>query len=107
MSDRGTTDRRTLEAMGLIYCYAHHPEGAKDGIGLCPSCRDAVEAVLRKTSSCPHEHKINCQDCDIKCQRAGDIEQVRAIMGYAAPRMIYRHPIMTIRYIAKKIAARQ
>ncbi len=102
MNARIDKDRKTLEAIGLIYCKAHHG-GAKDAAGLCPSCRHTIEGTLERTASCPYGHEGNCEDCDIHCQRGEARERIREIMRYAAPRMTFRHPIMTLGYLRKKL----
>ena len=89
--------------MGLIYCTAHHADELKDAAGLCSSCRETVEATLSRTQVCPYGHQGNCQDCDIHCQRGEARDRIRAIMRYAAPRMAYRHPLMTLEYVRKKL----
>ena len=60
-------DRKTLEAIGSIYCATHHV-GGKDAAGLCPACRETVDATLARTKACPNGHEGNCQDCKIHCQ---------------------------------------
>lgn len=95
-------DRKTLEAIGRIYCSAHH-EGEKDAAGLCPSCRETVDATLARAEACPYGHEGNCQDCDIHCQRGESRERIRAMMRYSAPRMTLRHPLMTFEYLRKKM----
>lgn len=102
MKDNKTEkDRATLEAMGRIFCKAHHA-GPKDASGLCASCRETVDATLARTEACPYGHRGNCQDCDIRCQRGDARERIREIMRYAAPRMAARHPLMTMEYLRKK-----
>lgn len=96
-------DRRTLEAIGLIYCRAHHHDCAKDATGLCPDCREAIEGTLDRTLHCPSNHQGNCQDCSIHCQRGEAQQRIKAIMAYAAPRMLWRHPLMTVEYLRKKL----
>ena len=105
-NDRTTRDRKILEAMGRIFCKAHH-SGEKDPYGLCPSCRETVEATLVRTAVCPYGHEGNCQDCDIHCQRGEAQERIREIMRYAAPRMVFRHPLMTAEYLRRKAAKRK
>ena len=104
-NDHLEKDRKTLEAIGRIYCQAHH-EGPRDAAGLCPSCRGTVDDTLARTTSCPYGHQANCQDCDIHCQRGEARDRIREIMRYAAPRMLLRHPLMTLDYLHKKAAAR-
>lgn len=99
-------DRRTLEAIGRIYCHGNHAHMAKDAAGLCLQCRCAVESTLARTIACPNGHEGNCQDCRIHCQRGEAQERIRKIMHYAAPRMVFRHPIMTAHYLRKKFHSR-
>lgn len=96
-------DRRTLEAIGRIYCRGNHADAVKDGAGMCPECREAIEQTLSRAASCPHGHEGNCQDCETHCQRGEAQERIKVIMRYAAPRMTFRHPIMTFEYLRKKL----
>ena len=96
-------DRATLEAMGRIFCKAHH-DGPKDHAGLCASCRESVDVTLSHTVACPYGHTQNCQDCTIHCQRDENRARIRQIMSYAAPRMTFRHPLMTAGYLRKKLS---
>lgn len=101
--DQIDKDRRTLEAIGRIYCSAHHAHESKDDAGLCPACRETVDTTLARTVACPYGHEGNCQDCDIHCQRGDAQRRVREMMRYAAPRMAFRHPLMTAEYLRKKL----
>lgn len=96
-------DRRTLEAIGRIYCQGNHASCEKDASGMCPECRAAIEQTLARTEVCPHNHEGNCQDCTTPCHRGEAKQQIKNIMRYAAPRMIFRHPFMTLEYLRKKI----
>lgn len=98
-------DRKTLEAIGRIYCKAHHDDACtpKDEAGLCASCRETIDATLARTVACPYGHKGNCQDCTLHCQRGEAQARIREIMRYAAPRMTFRHPLMTLNYLKKKV----
>lgn len=97
-------DRKTLEAIGRIYCTAHHV-GGKDAAGLCSECRETVDATLARTQVCPFGHEKNCQDCEIHCQRGDARKRIREMMAYSAPRMALRHPLMTVEYLRKKCQA--
>ena len=99
-------DRRTLEAIGHIYCAAHH-EGEKDAAGLCPDCRNTIDATLQRATDCPFGHEHNCQDCTVHCQRGEAQERIQEIMRYAAPRMMYKHPIMAAGYLRKKLRSKE
>ena len=105
-NDHLEKDRSTLEAMGRIFCKAHHTS-PKDASGLCASCRQTVDATLARTESCPYGHVGNCEDCGIHCQRGEARDRIREIMRYAAPRMTLRHPLMTFDYLRKKTTKRK
>ena len=100
--NRTDKDRSTLEAIGRIYCNAHHKDAPKDQAGLCVQCRETVDRTLERTASCPFGHEGNCQDCAVHCQRGESQQRVREMMSYAAPRMAFRHPLMTFEYLCKK-----
>ncbi len=101
-------DQATLVAIGKIYCRAHHGADRRpDASGLCPECASVIEYALAKTQRCPNNHEGNCKDCPIHCYNGAMRDAVRAMMSYAAPRMLLRHPVMTVRYLRKKIAARR
>ena len=106
-SARADKDRKTLEAIGQIYCSAHHKDTPKDQAGLCETCRETVDRTLERTVSCPYGHESNCQDCDIHCQRGEAQARIREMMAYAAPRMPVRHPLMTLEYLRKKVRSKE
>lgn len=99
-------DRRTLEAIGRIFCSNHH-EGVKDAAGLCPSCRSTIDDTLERAAACPYGHDTNCEDCHVHCQRGEAQVRIREIMRYSAPRMAIQHPVMTLEYLRKKRKARK
>ena len=90
---RMTHEARTLEAMIGMHCRDRHgtPEDAP-GEALCagaPSCRLRGCAPAK----CPfQEHKTTCAKCPVHCYKRDRREQIRAVMRYAGPRMMFRHP---------------
>lgn len=99
-------DEKTLWAMARIYC-ASNCEAEKDERGLCPECAACIEYAIERTRRCPHEHKGNCEDCDIHCYQPEKRAQIRAIMAFAGPRMLTKHPVMALRYLKKKFARKR
>lgn len=101
-------DRATLEAIGTIYCKAHHGRvAASAGTALCPECAEVVQYAMARTERCPSNHEGNCKDCAIHCYNGEMRAGVRAMMAYSAPRMLLRHPVMTARYLCKKVKERK
>ena len=99
-------DRRTLAAIGSIYCKGNHPSAQRDETGMCPECRAVIEATAQRAEACPFGHEGNCQDCSVRCQRGEAQVRIKQIMRYAAPRMAFRHPLMTLEYLRKKRRSR-
>ena len=84
---------RTMTKMVDIYCAAHHGTD-KDPCDKCMAFLDYAEVRLEK---CPYgEDKPTCANCPVHCYKTDYREQARQIMKYAGPRMLLRHPILTI-----------
>ena len=82
----------TMEKMVGIYCSAHH-----DASDLCGDCSRFLEYAEVRLEKCPYgEDKPTCANCPVHCYKKEFREQARAIMRYAGPRMLLRHPILTI-----------
>lgn len=79
--------------MTSIYCRAHHaPPSAP-----CPECRALLTYALRRIDRCPFgAEKPTCARCPIHCYKPDMREAVRRVMRYAGPRMIWRHPILSL-----------
>lgn len=85
-------EKRTIEAMIGIYCRAHH--GTK---ALCPECGELKAYAYCRLDRCPFgAAKPACADCPIHCYKPGMKDKVKAVMRYAGPRMIYRHPLLAL-----------
>jgi predicted amidophosphoribosyltransferase len=83
---------KTVELMIDIYCNSQHA----DIKGLCPECRGLLDYVRQRLERCPlRENKPRCSKCHIHCYRPDMREKIRAVMKYAGPRMLYRHPILS------------
>lgn len=100
--ERLVSEDKTLYAMAKIYCDHEHPQVEKNAHGICVDCEELVAFTLERTAACPYGHERNCEDCDIKCQRGSKQEGIKKLMRYAAPRMLFRHPIMTFDYLRLK-----
>ena len=87
---------RTIAAMIAIYCRAHHQPVGR----MCDQCAELLDYADRRLSHCPfQENKPTCGNSRVHCYQAARRQQVREVMGYAGPRMIFRHPLMAIRHL--------
>jgi Nitrous oxide-stimulated promoter len=94
---RMTREARTLEAMIGIYCRDRHGTRGDD---LCPDCADLLSYAGQRLEKCPfQEHKTTCAKCPVHCYKPARREQIRAVMRYAGPRMMFRHPVLAFYHL--------
>jgi hypothetical protein len=79
-----------------IYCRDHHGEHA----ARCEACAALARYAEKRLSACPFgADKPTCSNCLVHCCAPDPREQVRAVMRYAGPRMLLRHPVLAIAHI--------
>ncbi|HNT87777.1 MAG TPA: nitrous oxide-stimulated promoter family protein [Candidatus Hydrogenedentes bacterium] len=84
---------KTIRCMIRLYCRAHHGGHGE----FCASCADLLEYARVRLGRCPYqEGKTTCAKCPIHCYKPVMREQTRAVMRYAGPRMLFRHPWLTV-----------
>lgn len=96
MGRRMDRERRTIEVMVGIYCRDHH--GKRDG--LCNRCSKLEEYAFARLDKCAFaDAKPTCVNCPVHCYRPDMRERVREVMRYSGPRMLLRHPVLTIAHL--------
>jgi len=86
---------RTVEAMIDLYC--HHVHAPSNG--LCSECEALRDYAQQRLEKCPfQERKTTCAKCSIHCYKPELREQIRTVMRYAGPRMLYRHPVLALQH---------
>jgi hypothetical protein len=89
-------ERRTIEAMIRMFCRDHHESRG----AVCEDCAELMTYAEKRLEKCPYqEDKPTCTNCPIHCYKPDRREQVKVIMKYSGPRMIFKHPIFAIRHI--------
>lgn len=87
-------ERLTMARMVGIYCAAHH-DGTHDD--LCNECGKFLDYAEVRLDKCPYGNdKPTCANCPIHCYKPEQRARAREIMRYAGPRMLIRHPLLTI-----------
>ncbi|OHE76580.1 MAG: hypothetical protein A2107_11910 [Verrucomicrobia bacterium GWF2_62_7] len=95
-SRRLDRERRTVAAMIRLYCNHQHGKPGQ----LCVECTALWDYVQLRLERCPfHENKPTCAKCPIHCYQPVIREQIQAVMRYAGPRMLWRHPILAVRHM--------
>ncbi len=82
---------KTVTAMLRIYCRDQH------GAPLCGDCQTLMRYVNLRLDRCRFgEDKPICAKCPVHCYQHDRREQVKAIMRYAGPRMLWEHPWLSL-----------
>ena len=89
-------ERKTVVAMIRLYCHDNH--GGEDE--LCPECSELWDYALARLDRCPfRDNKPTCAKCPVHCYKPELRERIRAVMRYAGPRMLRRHPVLAVLHL--------
>lgn len=105
IAQRRVREKRTISQMVALYCAGNHEaadrtETAHCGESVCPACA-AIDtyAVLRTERCRKMEVKTSCEQCGNHCYAPEKRDEIRAVMRYAGPRMLGKHPIAAVRHL--------
>ncbi len=89
-------EKSTVSLMIRLYCRKKH--GTRGA--LCAQCRALRDYAFLRADRCPFmETKTFCSNCPVHCYKPDMREQIRAVMRFSGPRMIFRHPVMALRHV--------
>lgn len=93
-------EKKTINAMVRIYCHNHH----KTSDDLCADCLTLQDYAHSRLDACPfNDEKPACNKCTVHCYSSKMKERIIEIMRYAGPRMIFKHPILSLRHLLDRI----
>ncbi len=93
---------QTMQAMVGIYC-ADHGHHCSPGQSLCAECASFLGYAERRLEKCPYgPAKPTCAKCPIHCYKPDPREFARVVMRYAGPRMLLRHPWLSLTHVLDK-----
>lgn len=94
-SERLAREWKTISAMVRCYCQGHHDPAS----ALCPDCQQLLDYAGLRLERCRFgSGKPACAKCPVHCYQPARREQVKAVMRYAGPRMLWQHPILCVRH---------
>lgn len=89
-------ENKTIEYMMQIYCSAHH--GTNNG--LCPHCTGLLKYASFRLGKCPYqEKKPTCAKCPVHCYKPGMREEIKVVMRFSGPRMLFKHPVLAVLHL--------
>jgi hypothetical protein len=90
-------EKNTVRAMIEIYCRGIHSTAT--GGSLCTECQTLLDYAVARLDRCPFGgEKPPCAKCSVHCYKPTLRERVKAVMRYAGPRMLWKHPILALRH---------
>jgi len=86
---------RTMAAMVQLFCAQNH--GGRPS--LCAHCQELLDYATVRLQRCQFGvEKPTCANCPVHCYAPKRREDMRAVMRYSGPRMLWHHPLLTIRH---------
>ena len=96
-------EKKTIRLMVAIYCGKHHGTRGTP----CEACRRLLEYALQRIDRCPyHGRKPACNVCPVHCYPHDEREEIRRVMRYAGPRMLFRHPVLAVLHLLDTVRGR-
>jgi hypothetical protein len=85
---------KTVRAMIHIYCRDQH------GGDLCNDCQQLSDYVGVRLDRCRFgADKPTCAKCPVHCYQRERRDQIKSVMRYAGPRMIWEHPWLSLSHL--------
>ncbi|MCF7914313.1 MAG: nitrous oxide-stimulated promoter family protein, partial [Spirochaetaceae bacterium] len=94
------SESKTIHKMITIYCRGNH--GTKGS--LCSECSVLLNYAFERLDNCPLKpNKPVCAKCKIHCYNPEKREQIRKVMRFSGPRMLYKDPLGVFLHLLRKI----
>jgi len=85
---------KTMSAMVRCYCRLQHQVDP-----LCPQCQELLQYATLRLERCRFgPEKPTCAKCPVHCYQRDRREQIKAVMRFAGPRMLWEHPLLSLRH---------
>lgn len=84
---------KTVLAMMKIYCRDQHGAGGE----LCAECLSLAHYVNLRLDRCHFGvEKPTCANCPVHCYQRDRREQIKVVMRYSGPKMLWKHPGLSL-----------
>lgn len=98
VDDKREREKKIVSQMIALYCHHQHQTNTE----LCKQCNELKEYAIARSDACPFmEQKTFCSNCKVHCYNPEKRQQIKAVMRYAGPRMIFYHPIIAMRHVVE------
>lgn len=94
---RINTEKKVISQMISLYCMKKH-----NGEELCSECQALKAYALKRLENCRYgESKPFCNRCSTPCYAKEQKERIKKVMRFSGPRMLFYHPITTVKHLFK------
>jgi len=84
---------RTIRAMVQLYCRHQHSAAQR----LCPECQGLLDYAALRLERCRFgSEKPTCAKCPVHCYQKDRRAQIKTVMRFAGPRMLWQHPVLSL-----------
>jgi len=89
-------EKKTVEKMIHLYCgKKHNPSNTS----LCSECQSLLQYSHQKLENCQYgEDKPTCRECPVQCYSPTMRDEIRTVMGFSGPRLLFRAPMLWIQH---------
>jgi hypothetical protein len=96
LKTRREREAAIVQTMIKMYCKEHHNAEGQ----LCIECNALSVYAEKRALSCMYgDIKPVCKECPVHFYTPQKREQIRQVMTWAGPKMIFRHPLFAITHI--------
>lgn len=94
VEDKRKQEKEMVYQMILLYCKKKHRQS------LCDECQNLYDYACKRIDKCPFmETKSFCSSCRVHCYQKEKRTQIREVMRFSGPRMLWHHPLMAIHHM--------
>lgn len=95
---------QTVSLMITLYCRKKH--GYKKR--LCSDCAALAEYARMRSMHCPFmETKTFCSNCKVHCYKPQMRQQIKEVMRFSGPRMLFYHPVPAVLHMIETLKERK
>ena len=95
-SGRIEREKRTIEVMIRLYCSDQHATSNE----ICENCDHLLSYAKSRLDTCPFQaKKPACNHCQVHCYSKAMQIEIRQVMRYSGPRMLFRYPLLSLRHL--------
>ncbi len=91
-------EAKTVYFMIQLHCRKNHHSTAN----FCANCDQLLNYALLKLGKCPLRfNKPTCKLCPVHCYKKALKQEIKKVMVYSRPRLIFHKPLLALKYLIK------